>query len=169
MWWEIECYRYWNPDLGFNIGMGMKWLVWGNLLREKPVHSTVFRMSSTEDGWRAMKVSTLNLPSEWLDFPGYLTWIWGLLGVEGCAEGKSTVGGADRCVTAGPGTLEMLGKHLLTDRTRLQMVLNLWEQMTFPGSTRVKIREAVTSLAVLEVKNKCSEFKNSFSLWKPDR
>ena len=86
------------------------------------------------------------------------------MGVEGCAEGKSTVGGADRCVTAGPGTLEMLSKHLLTDRTRLQMVVNLWGQTTFPGSTRVKIREAVTSLAFLEVKNKCSESKNSFSL-----
>lgn len=75
-------------------------------------------------------------------------------------------GGAERCVTAGPGTLEMLAKHLLTDRSRLQMVVNLWEQMTFPGSTRVKIREAVTSLALLEVKNKCSAFKNSFSFGK---
>lgn len=70
----------------------------------------------------------------------------------------------ERCVTAGPGTLEMLSKHLLTDRTRLQMVVNLQEQMTFPGSTRVKIREAGTSLAFLEIKNKCSGFKNNFCL-----
>lgn len=41
--------RYWNPNFGFNIGMGMKWLVEGILLREKPVHYTIFRMSSTED------------------------------------------------------------------------------------------------------------------------
>lgn len=61
--------RYWNPNFGFNIGMGMKWLVEGILLREKPVHYTLFRMSSTEDERRAMKFSPSNLTNEWLDCP----------------------------------------------------------------------------------------------------
>ena len=39
------------------------------------------------------------------------------------------------------------------------MVVNLWEQMTFPGSMRVKIRETVRRIASLEVKNKYSSLK----------
>lgn len=56
-------------------------------------------------------------------------------------------------------SLELLSKHLLTGRRCLQMVVNLWEQMTFSGFyVRIKIREAGTSLAILEVKNTCPEF-----------
>lgn len=56
-------------------------------------------------------------------------------------------------------SLELLSQYLLTGRRCLQMVVNLWEQVTFSRFyVRIKIREAGTSLAILEIKNTCPEF-----------
>lgn len=54
-------------------------------------------------------------------------------GDRGLCRGKAQGQKVELCVTAGPGTLEMLSTCLLIETTPLGMVVNLWEQMTFPG------------------------------------
>lgn len=61
----------------------------------------------------------------------------------------------------GPGTLEVLSKHLLIERARLWMVVNLGKKMTFPGFCKSEDQGSRKSLALFEVKNKCPDFKNS--------